>query len=45
MTGTVHRSLVDAARQVTTVVLGVLVAFVVAVGSGATASGSAWWPC
>lgn len=31
MTGTVYRSLVDAARQVTTVVLGVLVAFVVAV--------------
>jgi hypothetical protein len=31
MNGTVYRSLVDAARQVTTVVLGVLVAFVVAV--------------
>jgi hypothetical protein len=30
MTGTVYRSLFDAARQVTTVVLGVLVAFVVA---------------
>src|SRR4051794_15967438 len=34
MNGTVYRSLVDAARQVTTVVLGVLVAFVVA-GAGA----------
>lgn len=31
MSGTVYRSLADAARQVTTVVLGVLVAFVVAV--------------
>lgn len=31
MSGTVYRSLADAARRVTTVVLGVLVAFVVAV--------------